>query len=243
MDRDLTGEDRRQGRSTGRFQDLLQCAPTAKRIPARIVGSSSRTRRRGSGGAIASVQAPANGAPSPSATLSGWIWTTSFRAIARLTAFERTGFDAVDPDRRASLLERGRDPADQPAATDPDDHDVQVGLVLEQLQADRAVTGDHRRVVERVDEPQAIRVADPLHLGEGLADVGAMEDHPGAIAKAGIDLRPNRARGHDDGDGHAGRSPGPRVRLARIAGRQRDRRLAIVRRLSGSRSGWSSLAA
>jgi len=61
------------------------------RIPARIVASSmstipSRYRR-----AIARVQVPANGAPRPSATLTGLIVTTSPRSSASVSAFDVSG--------------------------------------------------------------------------------------------------------------------------------------------------------
>ena len=74
--------------------------------PARAPASSARARsacrpgssrrrgarcRRGSAGTSPASRRPANGAPRPSATLSGWIRTTSPRSSARLTALERSG--------------------------------------------------------------------------------------------------------------------------------------------------------
>ena len=162
--------------------------------------------------------------------------------MARLSAFERRGLDAVDADARAPLLQRRGDAGDQPAAADADHDDVEVRQVLEQLEADRAVAGDDRRVVERVDEAEALRVADPLHLGEGLADVRAVEDDPGAVAEAGLHLRADRARRHHDRHRHPGRPAGPGVGLAGVPGRQRDdaaRPLVVT----GWRSGWSCRAA
>ncbi len=60
-------------------------------MPARIVASSIRTMPSRWRRAIASVQTPANGAPSPSATLTGWIVTTSSCSRARVTAFDSSG--------------------------------------------------------------------------------------------------------------------------------------------------------
>ena len=54
-----------------------------------------------------------------------------------MTAFDSLRLDAVDAHARPPLLERRRDARDQAAATDPDDDDVDVRQVLEQLEADR----------------------------------------------------------------------------------------------------------
>ena len=43
---------------------------------------------------------------------------------------------------------------------------------------------------------EALGVPDPLHLGQRLADVGAVQDDPRAVAQAGLDLRPDRAGRH-----------------------------------------------
>ena len=130
----------------------------------------------------------------------------------------RRGVDrlhAVDPDRRPLLLERGGRPRDQPPAADPDDDDVDLRQVLEDLEPDAAMAGDDGGVLERVDERQATLVADPLERPERLTDVGALEDDLGAVAAAGRDLRRIRADGHDDGHRDPGLASGPRVRLAR----------------------------
>ena len=55
------------------------------------------------------------------------------------------------------------------------------------------MTGDDGRVVERMHELEALRVAQPLQLGQALADVGAMEDDAGAVPEARIDLRSDGA--------------------------------------------------
>ena len=81
------------------------------------------------------------------------------------------GLDADDAGARPPCLDRGRDAADEPAAADADHDDVDVRHVVDDLETDRAVAGDDRRVVERVDEREALGVADPLHLGERFADV------------------------------------------------------------------------
>ena len=124
------------------------------------------------------------------------------------------------PGRRS--LTAAATPGDQAAAADPDHHDVQVRNVLEQLQADRAVAGDDRRVVERVDELEALGVADPLHLGEGLADVGPMQDDSRAVAETRVHLRADGTGGHGHGDRNASRPAGPGVGLPGVSRREGD---------------------
>ena len=79
-DRDPSGQDRGEGRGAGRLEDLLE--PLDREPQAgedrRVVEQDDVVEVGGA--AISSVSAPANGAPRPSATLSGWIRTTSPRA-------------------------------------------------------------------------------------------------------------------------------------------------------------------
>ena len=84
------------------------------------------------------------------------------------------------------------------------------------------MTGDDRRIVEWVDEMQALHVADALHLGEGLADMRAMQHDPGTVGEARLDFRTAGTDRHDHGDSDLGRSARPGVGLACVAGRQRD---------------------
>ena len=66
-------------------------------------------------------------------------------------------------------LERGRHAGDHAAATDGGDHVGDLRGVLVQLQRQRALAGDHRRVVERMDHHLA--GLDLVHgLGEHVGD-------------------------------------------------------------------------
>ena len=58
----------------------------------------------------------------------------------------------------------------------------------------------------------------------------AVEDDPGAVAEARLDLRADGASRHDHRHRDAGRAAGPRVGLPGVAGRQRDHaaRLGLV---------------
>jgi hypothetical protein len=59
--------------------------------------------------------------------------------------------DADDSDLRVERLQRHRNPRDQPAATDGDDGDVDLGPVLRDLEADGALPQDQLLVVERME--------------------------------------------------------------------------------------------
>ena len=72
-------------------------------------------------------------------------------------------------------LDRDRHPADQPAAADGHDHARQVGHLLEQLEPERALAGDHVGILERMDERHRARLGGELarrleRLVDGRAD-------------------------------------------------------------------------
>ena len=137
-------------------------------------------------------------------------------------AFDSLRLDAVDRAPRPALLDGRRDAADEPAAPDPDDDDVDVREVLDDLEPERPVAGDHVRIVERVGERQAALVADLLEPGERLADVLAVEDDLRAVPDAGVDLRAYGAGRHHDDRRDARLAAGPGVGLPGVPGRQRD---------------------
>ena len=58
-----------------------------------------------------------------------------------------------------SALTAVADAGDQPAAADGDQQQVDVRSVFQDLQADGALAGDHRRIGEGVDVGQAVAVA------------------------------------------------------------------------------------
>ena len=72
--------------------------------------------------------------------------------------------DADDPRLRRRVLDRGGDPGDQPAAGERNHDAVEVGKVLEQLQPDRALPGDHIGMVEGRDLHEPARRGEPFHL-------------------------------------------------------------------------------
>src|SRR6185437_7020975 len=98
--------------------------------------------------------------------------------------------DRLDRDRLAgcqSLVQRGRglgldsdysgfyrrpDARDESTTTDRDDDDVEVGRILDELQTDGALAGDHERIVEGVNEGTPGLGDQLVETVEGLARVG-----------------------------------------------------------------------
>ncbi len=79
--------------------------------------------------------------------------------------------DTDYPHIGAALSERCRDTRDQPAAANADQHGTQPRYLLDQLEPDRALTGDHYRVVEGVYEQPTEVVRGGLGGKQGGVDV------------------------------------------------------------------------
>ena len=116
---------------------------------------------------------------------------------------------------------RGGDAGDQAATADLHHQIVQVGLRAQHLDADGALPGDHRIVVERIDHRQAApgrqRKAVRARIVEALA-----VQHDGRAERArALDLHRRREARHHDGraDAEALRVPGHALRV--VAGRHR----------------------
>ena len=63
--------------------------------------------------------------------------------------------DADQPRARPHRLQRERDARGEPTAADGNEHGARLGDLLGELEADRALAGDHELVLERVDERRA----------------------------------------------------------------------------------------
>ena len=98
--------------------------------------------------------------------------------LAALERFAGVGgqlrLDADHAHARPEGLDRGRDPARQPAATDRHEDDREVRQVLHDLEPDRPLAGDDPVVVERRDDRQAASRGDLL--GDLLALVAGRPD-------------------------------------------------------------------
>ena len=177
-DRHPTGEHRRQRRGAGRLDDLLEPLD-AKRMP----GQDRRVVEQDDPVEVAPAHRQRPDACERGAQPVGDAVRLDRHDLASLERerhrIRTLGLDAVDADRRPALLDRGRHAGDQSPATDADDHDVEIGQVLDDLEADRTVAGDDGRIVERVHELEALGVADAFQLGQRFADVRRRAGRPG----------------------------------------------------------------
>ena len=119
-------------------------------------------------------------------------------------------FDGVDHGREAAGLHaddlhaglerahRGGDAADQPATAHRDDQGVQRGLGAQHLDAYGALAGNHRFIVEGVDETQAL-LDRQLHGAVARFVEGfAVQHHLGVEAAGALHLHHGRIHGHHD---------------------------------------------
>ncbi len=90
--------------------------------------------------------------------------------------------NADHPDGRVGRLQGDGDARDEAAARQGDDDGVHLGQVLDQLQADRALPGDDRRVVERIDPDQPSLGLEVERAGFGLVIARAVHHQLGAQA-------------------------------------------------------------
>jgi len=137
-------------------------------------------------------------------------------------AVHRGGLDADDADIRAPGLYRHRDPGKQPTAAGRYQHFGNVGDLVEQFEAESALPGDDRVVVERGHEDAALATGDGLCLGAGIIERGAVDDDAGAKCAGGVDLGEGRRLGHDNGDGNAAGRAGEGDPLGVVAGAHGD---------------------
>jgi hypothetical protein len=101
----------------------------------------------------------------------------------------RTGCPAaIDADRRVACLDRDGHPGGQPAAADRDRDRAHVRALLEDLQPDRALAGDHVRVVEGVDVDAAVLFPVCDRGAHGVLDAGAVQHDVGPVAAGRRDL-------------------------------------------------------
>src|SRR5262249_17734466 len=74
------------------------------------------------------------------------------------------------------------------------------GDLIQQLQADRALTGDYSRIIEAVDIGQAAGGGELVGVAFCVSKIVTMEDDICSEAAAGGDLDQRREAGHHDGD-------------------------------------------
>ncbi len=144
--------------------------------------------------------------------------------------------DADDLDRGLDVLGGDGDAANDPAAADRHDDAVEVGRVLEHLDADRALSGDDLVVVIGVDEKEALFLDQGLGGDLAVGQRLARQDDTGAMRPGALDLgRGRRLRHHDGGrDAEPLGMIGDGLRM--IAGRHGDDAAGPFLSASGSTS-------
>ena len=107
--------------------------------------------------------------------------------------------DADDAHLRVERLHVGRDAGDQPAAADRHEDRVErPGVLAQDLHADRALPGDHVRVVERVDEREPALAGQLDRVLVGVVEVVAVQHHLAAEVAHGLHLDLRRGLRHHD---------------------------------------------
>jgi hypothetical protein len=99
-----------------------------------------------------------------------------------------------------------------PAASPPPDSGTrdrgQIRPVLQHFQADRALSGDDKRIVEGRDFRQPLLARQPPALGERIVLAAADDAHLGTERPDTVDFRPRHQRRHADDGPQAPRSGG-----------------------------------
>jgi hypothetical protein len=140
-------------------------------------------------------------------------------------AFHRRVELGLDADHGDVGLDRpggDRHARHQPAAADRHDDRVEVGRILEHLEPDRAGAGDDLRVVERMDEHEALFERQLARLGVGVVKHVAVQHDGRAVARGLGDFHGRRRLGHDDGRRDAEPLGMISDGLRMVAGRSRD---------------------
>ena len=121
-----------------------------------------------------------------------------------------------------ALLDGRRHAGQQAAAAHRDEHRADIGTLLEDLEARRALPRHNPRVIERRHHRQAARRGFPLGAGLAIVRRLPLEDDLGAIALGAVDLHLRCGGGHDDHGRRAERARRERHRLPVIARGIRD---------------------
>ena len=124
----------------------------------------------------------------------------------------------VRADGGRARLDRGGDAGDQPAAADAEQDGVEVGHLVEELEAERALPDDDVAVVERVDEHGAGALGELGGQAQRRLDRRTLEHDVGAVAAGGEQLGDRHAERHEDRRGDAEGLRGERDALRVVAG-------------------------
>ena len=127
------------------------------------------------------------------------------------------------PDRRTHALDVGRNAGDQAAAAHRDEDGVErPGMLAQDLHADRALPGDHFRVVVGMNEGKAAAALEAHRLRKRLGVRIAVQHDLRAARQHRVDLDARRGHGHHDHRPAAEALRGEGDPLRVIAGARRD---------------------
>ena len=129
------------------------------------------------------------------------------------------GLHADDLHAGVDLLDARGHAGKQAAAAGRHDDDVRRGQIAEDLEAERALTGNDLGVIVGVQERGVLLLADLAGFGVGVVIAVAREHNGGTVALRGLRLGDGRGLGHDDRgrDAEAVRGVGHALRM--VAGR------------------------
>ena len=220
---DLAGQERARSPRRRSPRRRAWRGSSSSRIASMISASVTVTISSTASRAIASGSAPTNGGVIPSARVGGP------RRRHRLAGGERGSEARGRPRARrrrsaragASALIADATPPIRPPPPTGTITTSTSGDVLDDLEPDGAGAGEHRRIVERMDERQPARGLDLVELVEqGRAIV--VEHDLGAVAADRVELGARRAGRHHDDARRTDVARRPRDRLRVVAGRDRD---------------------
>ena len=132
------------------------------------------------------------------------------------------GLHADDVDARINRPRRSRDAADHSAAADRDHQRVDLRLLGEHLERDRALPRGHRQIVVGMDDREPALLRELQAVRARIVEGVALDHDSGAEAARVLDLHCRRKTRHHDG----GRNGEPlrviRDALRMVAGRHRE---------------------
>lgn len=113
------------------------------------------------------------------------------------------GLNRNDLNLRHQLFDQHRHARRKTAAADRDKYAIDMGILLQQLQRQRTLPGNHHRVVERRYPGKALLLRQLDSFGLGFIKVRAVQQHFAAEAAHRIDFDIRRGGWHDDQRLHA----------------------------------------
>ena len=202
----------------------LRVSSKTSLIAAQISSFVTRTTPSTHSRAMRNVSSPTSRTATPSAKMpTRSRWTRFPASSERYMASASKGSTPIDLHPRHHRLQVAGHPGDEPSPADRHEDGVHPPVALPQdLLADRALAGDHQRVVERVDEREAGLGDEPVAVGLRLRVAVAGQHDLGAHRPHRLDLDLGRRLRHDDDRPQAEVAGRVRDALRVVAGARRD---------------------